>query len=136
MSPVHRNTTEISSIGRSVDVLREFLTPSINMTPEKLVRRTELPKTTVHRIMSELVRLGMLERGTAGLQLSTLVFELGQFAPHIKTLRETARPGFMDLSHATSLNVGLAVLDGAEVVNLDIYAGRDAPGLLQSGGMR
>ena len=51
----------ISSIGRSVDVLREFLTPSINMTPKKLARRTELPKTTVHRTMSELGRVGMLE---------------------------------------------------------------------------
>ena len=113
----------------------------INMTPEKLARRTELPTTTVHRIMFELVRRGtlergMLERGTAGLQLSTLVFELGQFTPHIKTLRETARPVLMDLSHATSLNVGLAVLDGTEVVYLDIYAGPDAPGLPQSGGMR
>jgi len=46
---------------RSVDVLREFLTPSINMTPKKLARRTELPKTTVHRTMSELGRVGMLE---------------------------------------------------------------------------
>lgn len=136
MSPVHRNTTEISSIGRSVDVLREFLTPSIKMTPEKLARRTELPKTTVHRIMSELVRAGVLERGTAGLRLSTLVFELGQFAPHTKTLRDTARPVLTDLSHATNLNVGLAVFDGAEVVYLDISAGRDAPGLPQSGGMR
>jgi len=64
------------------------------------------------------------------------VFELGQFAPHTKTLRETARPVLMDLSHATNLHVGLAVLDGAEVVYLDIYAGPDAPGLPQSGGMR
>ena len=56
MSPVHRNTTEISSNGRSVDVLLEFLTPSIIMTPGKLARRTELPKTTVHRMMFELMR--------------------------------------------------------------------------------
>ena len=86
--------------------------------------------------MSELVRRGMLERGTAGLQLRTLVLELGQFALYIKTLRETARPVLMDLSHATSLNAGLAVRDGTEVVYLDIYAGPDAPGLPQSGGMR
>lgn len=136
MSPIHRNTKEISAIGRSVEVLREFLRPSAHMTTEELVRRTDLPKTTVHRIVAELVRIGLLERVASGLQLGTLLFELGQFAPRARTLREAARPILTDLSHATNMNVGLGVLDGTDVVYVDLYAGRDAPRQPQQSGTR
>lgn len=106
------------------------------MTTEELIRRTEMPKTTVHRIVAELVRLGALERVPSGLQLGTLMFELGQFAPRARTLREAARPILTDLSHATNMNVGLAVLEGSDVVYVDLYAGRDAPRQPQKSGTR
>lgn len=136
MSPVHRNTAEISSVGRAVQIMRAFLRPSSRMTVEELTRRTDLPKTTVHRLVAELVRLQVLERTPHGLALGTVVFELGQAAPRARTLREAARLTLLDLSHATRLNVGLTVLDGAEVVYLDTYLGRDAPQIPQRGGMR
>ncbi len=136
MSPVHRNTSEVSSVGRSFQVLRAFLKASRRMTVEELTRRTDLPKTTVHRIVGELVRLGVLERTDDGLQLGTVVFELGQAAPRTRSLREAARQTLTDLSHATNLNIGLAVLDDGEVVYLDTYIGRDAPKIPQRSGMR
>lgn len=136
VSPVHRNTSEVSSVGRSVQILRAFLQTSRGLTVEELTRRTDLPKTTVHRLVGELVRLGVLERTGDGLQLGTVVFELGQAAPRARSLREAARQTLTDLSHATKQNVGLAVLDDGEVVYLDTYIGRDAPRIPQRGGMR
>jgi DNA-binding IclR family transcriptional regulator len=106
------------------------------MTAEELVRRTDLPKTTVHRTVAELVRVGMLERTSSGLQLGTFMFELGQAAPGARSLREAARPVLADLGRATEMNVGLAVLEGTEVVYLDILAGRNAPLLPQRAGQR
>lgn len=106
------------------------------MTVEELTRRTDLPKTTLHRLVGELLRLGVLERADDGLQLGTIVFELGQAAPRARTLREAARRTLTDLSHATNQNVGLAVLDDGEVVYVDTYIGRDAPKIPQRGGMR
>lgn len=106
------------------------------MTPEELVRRTDLPKTTVHRTVAELVRVGMLERTPTGLQLGTLMFELGQSAPGTRSLREAARSALADLNRATEMNVGLAVLEGSEVVYLDIIVGRNAPLLPQRTGQR
>lgn len=123
-------------MGRSVQILRAFLQPATRMTVEELTRRTELPKTTVHRLVAELVRLGLVERTANGLQLGTFVFELGQAAPRARTLRDAARPTLTDLSRATNLNVGLAVLDGPEIVYLDTYCGRDAPRLPQRSGTR
>ncbi|QTX05667.1 IclR family transcriptional regulator [Agromyces archimandritae] len=119
-----------------MQILRAFLRPTRHMTVEELVRRTDLPKTTVHRLVAELIRLGMLERGPSGLQLGTVVFELGEAAPQSRSLRQAARRTLTDLSHATNQNVGLAVLDGGEVVYLDTYIGRDAPQIPQRGGMR
>ncbi len=106
------------------------------MTAEELVRRTDLPKTTVHRTVAELVRVGMLERTPTGLQLGTLMFELGQAAPGTRSLREAARSALADLNRATGMNVGLAVLEGSEVVYLDMLVGRDAPRLPQRTGQR
>ncbi|AJT41272.1 IclR family transcriptional regulator [Psychromicrobium lacuslunae] len=136
MSPVHRNTSEISSLGRATVLLREFLRPVPYMTVEHLVRSTDLPKTTVHRMVDEMLRLGWLSRGECGLQLGTVFFELGQMVPAERTLREAAKPSMQDLQQATQQNVGLAVLDGAEVVYLEALPGRDAPRLPQRVGGR
>jgi len=136
MSPVHRNTEEISSLGRATMLLREFLQPIPYMTVEHLVRRTELPKTTVHRMVAEMLRLGLLSRGECGLQLGTVFFELGQMVPAERTLRGAAKPFMNDLQQATQQNVGLAVLDQAEVVYLEVLAGSDAPRLPQRIGGR
>ncbi len=95
----------------------------------ELARRTGLPKSTVHRLAAELVRLGLLEpvdpSGPAtGLRLGLRLFELGQLVPRQITLRDAARPFMEDLRSATGNHVHLAVLDGVEVVYVEILHAR------------
>lgn len=95
----------------------------------ELARRTGLPKTTVHRLSGHLVEHGFLERSGAALRLGIRLFEIGQLATRQRGLVDAARPLLADLREATRNTVHLAILEGTEVVYLDILRGPDAPRL-------
>jgi DNA-binding IclR family transcriptional regulator len=93
----------------------------------EIARVTGLPKSSSHRLVTEMVRLGMLEpAGSGRVRLGMRLFELGQLVPRQLTLREAARPFMEDLREATGDNVHLAVLDGVEVVYVEILRARNA----------
>ena len=89
-----------------------------------LARRAGVAKTTVHRLATELVALGYLERSGTRLRLGSRLFELGQRVPRPAVLREAARPFMEDLLVATHETIHLAVRDGGEVLYLEKLAGR------------
>jgi DNA-binding IclR family transcriptional regulator len=91
-----------------------------------LARHSGLAKSTTHRLAVELVRLGLLERSSRGLRLGIRLFEFGQLVPRQRTLKEAALPFMEDLRDATGSNVHLAVLEGVEVVYLEILRVRDS----------
>lgn len=62
MSPAHRSTGEITAVGRAAEILRQFAHSSGVLSASALTQRTGLPKTTVYRMVAELVRVGLLER--------------------------------------------------------------------------
>ncbi|MEC3980899.1 IclR family transcriptional regulator [Amycolatopsis sp. H20-H5] len=93
----------------------------------ELARRTGLAKSTVHRLSAHLVGTGLFERHGTGLRLGLKLFEIGQLAAGRRGLVEAARPYLADLREATRNTVHLAVLEGTEVVYLDILRGPDAP---------
>lgn len=95
----------------------------------ELARRTGLAKSTVSRLTAELVRLQYLERHGAALRLGIALFELGQLAATPKELRRRAMAIMADLRNATGQTVHLAVLDGHEVVYIEILRGRGTPRL-------
>ncbi|WP_414938822.1 IclR family transcriptional regulator [Amycolatopsis sp. cmx-11-51] len=95
----------------------------------ELARRTGLAKSTVHRLTGHLVATGLLEREGVALRLGLKLFEIGQLAVRRRGLVEAARPYLADLREATRNTVHLAVLEGTEVVYLDILRGPDAPSL-------
>ncbi|MFC4080695.1 IclR family transcriptional regulator [Amycolatopsis samaneae] len=95
----------------------------------ELARRTGLAKTTVHRLAGHLVGTGLLEREGTAVRLGLRLFEIGQLAVRRRGLVEAARPYLADLREATRNTVHLAVLEGTEVVYLDILRGPDAPSL-------
>jgi IclR family acetate operon transcriptional repressor len=95
----------------------------------ELARRTTLPKSSVHRLVGHLVTQGLLERESAAVRLGIKLFEIGQLATRQRGLVDAARPHLADLREATHNTVHLAVLEGTEVVYLDILRGPDAPRL-------
>lgn len=95
----------------------------------ELARRTGLAKTTVHRLAGHLADTGLLERDGTSVRLGLRLFEIGQLAVRRRGLVEAARPYLADLREATRNTVHLAVLEGTEVVYLDVLRGPDAPDL-------
>ena len=83
-----------------------------------------MAKGTVHRLVNQLVDERYVERtDDARLVLGVRLFELGTRVPLPRTLTEVARPLMLDLHQATDRQVHLAVLDGIEVVYVEIVRG-------------
>ena len=89
------------------------------LTLHELTQRTELPKSTVHRMVEQLVQIGWLERDVEGYRVGMRLFEIGGLATRRRRLAESASPHLHALSAATGLAVQLAILDGTEVVYLE-----------------
>lgn len=125
MRSTGRDGGPVSVLERGVRVLSAFDAEHTELGVSELARRCGLAKSTVHRMVGELVRLGLLEPAGPGLRLGMRLFELGQLVPRQRTLREAALPYLEDLREATHSAVHLAVLDGIEVVYIEILRGRE-----------
>ncbi|MGW0705440.1 IclR family transcriptional regulator [Streptomyces sp. NPDC002643] len=97
---------------------------------------TGLPKPTAHRLLNEMVRLGLVERTPDGrYRIGLALFVLGQSAPDVRELRDAALPYLGDLHEATHENVHLAVPDGADTLFLQkITSRRATPIVSRTGG--
>lgn len=136
MSPVHRNEGEISSVGRAAELLKQFRSGDGVLKGAALTRASGLPKATAHRMLHEMVRVGLLDRTGDGYRPSLLLFELGQLVPRQRNLHEAARSQMSVLHEATGHNVCLAVQEDSDVVYVDILRGSRSPRLPQRVGGR
>jgi DNA-binding IclR family transcriptional regulator len=84
----------------------------------KLTERTGLPKSTVYRLIEQLVDLRWLERSASGYRLGFKFFELGGLVAMRNRLRTCAVPHLQDLRTAAGQSVHLGVLDGLDVIIL------------------
>ncbi|MBD2894653.1 Transcriptional repressor IclR [Actinomadura sp. RB99] len=136
MSPAHRSTGEITAVGRAAEILRQFAHSSGVLSASALTQRTGLPKTTVYRMVAELVRVGLLERDGQDYRPGLLLFEIGEPLPQQRDLREASKRHLLTLHEATRQNVGLALLDGFDVVHLEVFRSAEGPRLPQHSGGR
>lgn len=120
---------EGDSVRRLMAVLDALGESTRTLGVSDLSRRTGLPKSSVQRLVRTMTEVGLLERRDAGYCLGLRMFELGQRVPRQRDLRDAARPYMADLREVTRLTVNLAVLDGPEIVYLDVVRGPDAPAL-------
>jgi DNA-binding IclR family transcriptional regulator len=124
-----------SVLGRAFSLLTAFTADDVELSLGELCERTGLPKTTMHRLVGELIGLGALERGRYGVRLGLKLFTLGEQVPRHRRLRDLAMPYLEDLYEATHESAHLALLDGTEVVYLAKVSGhRSAPTASAIGG--
>ncbi|MFF0014028.1 IclR family transcriptional regulator [Streptomyces sp. NPDC005374] len=125
-----------SVLARGTALLRVCGESGTALSLAELALRTGLPKPTAHRLVGELVRLGLVERtAEGGYRIGLELFVLGQSAPSVRELRDTALPYLGDLHEATHENVHLAVPDGTDTLFLEKITGRRAtPIVSRSGG--
>lgn len=105
-----------SVLGRALKLLDAFSPGEAAIPVAELVRRVALPKSTVHRLVTELVHHGLLERAGTEVSLGIHLFELGCRVHAQRRLRETGLPFMEDLYETTHQVVCLAILDTNEVL--------------------
>jgi DNA-binding IclR family transcriptional regulator len=118
--PTPQDTT--SSLRRALSLLDAFTQEHTEMTVRELAERSGIPRSTTHRLVTDLLDWGGLERGTRGVRLGVKLFELGTMAPSQATLREAASPFLHILSEVTRLTANLAIREGGAIVYLDKIA--------------
>lgn len=98
---------------RSMRILSCFDEDHDALTAVELGERTELSSSTLHRILSQMIQLGLLVRVDGRrYAIGARLWELGELSPLALRLRETALPHMVRLYEGTGENVHLAVLDG------------------------
>jgi IclR family acetate operon transcriptional repressor len=118
----------VSVIDRVTLVLSAFGPTDTRVGVSELARRANLPKSTVSRLVTELVEHRYLERDGSGVRLGLRLFEMGELAARPNALREVALPVMAQLRDATGQTVQLGVLDGRDVLCIAVSRGRVAPG--------
>ena len=114
-----------SVISKAVSVLDAFSPAAPRLSLKQLAVSTGLPQSTAHRLASELVAWGGLERvDGGGYQIGLRLWEIGALAVHAESVREIALPFMQDLFDAAHENVQLAILDGTQAVYIAKITGR------------
>lgn len=115
--PVSQDT--YSSLRRAFGLLDAFRPNRPEIGIRELARLTGTPRSTAHRLVNELLDMGVLERGRSGVRLGVKVFELGASAPRPSDLREVAIPYAHKLNQLTRLTVNVGVRDQNDVVYVE-----------------
>lgn len=124
-----------SLLGRAHRILTAFSEDEPELDIPALVRRTGLPRSTAHRLATELVLLGLLDRTADGYSVGTGLWEIGELAGVSLRLRERALPHLLTLYEATGENVHLATLAGIEALYIARLTGAASiPTLSRMGG--
>lgn len=121
-------TSPPSMVERMTRILEAFDASIARLTLEEVTFRSGLPRSTVHRILDQLVRLDWLEHGALGYGLGSRALGLGGDIDRDR-LRECAAPHLHELAMQTGGVVHLDVLDGTQEYCLDKVGGAGAAGL-------
>jgi IclR family acetate operon transcriptional repressor len=119
---------------RGLSVLDAFGPDDRELSLTQIARRAGLPKSTAHRLVSDLVAWGGLERTEKGLRLGMRVFELGRSVPVQRDIGDVAMPFLHDLYDITGKTVNLAVLDKGEIVYVEKLEASGSPTVSRPGG--
>jgi DNA-binding IclR family transcriptional regulator len=114
-----------ASVVRALQLLDVFTGDHSTLGVSDISRRAGIPTSTVHRLLSHLVKGNLVTKVGSNYSLSVRLFELGNQVVHSQAqgLKETAAPFLGELFGNTGLTTHLAVLEGPEIVMIDKVVG-------------
>ncbi len=133
-APTSADGDAVGVLDRMTAIFEAFDENDRGLRVSELAARARLPKSTVSRLVSTLVRQGYLERSGPVIHLGLRLFELGQLAEEPLELRRSALPLVADLRDSTGETVTLAIPDGREMVCVAMMRGATSPWLTRVGG--
>jgi DNA-binding IclR family transcriptional regulator len=105
-----------SSLERVHRLLSSFSYEHPRLSVSELSRRAELPLSTTHRMATELLKLGMLERDEHDLLcIGVEVWKLGLLTPKTYGIQRVALPFMQDLYAITGLPIHLGIPEGDQI---------------------
>ena len=108
---------------RSLALLGAFGPGRTRLSLSEMARRANLPVSTAHRLVSELVIWGALERVHNEYVIGHRLWKLGLLAPIRQNMAEIAAPYMQDVLFVTHNVVNLFVLEGSRVLLLERISG-------------
>jgi IclR family pca regulon transcriptional regulator len=109
------------SLERGLAILAEFKPGTPELGISELARALGLSRSTSHRYVSTLARLGYLQQnaGTRKYRLGPRVLDLGFAAINSMELRQISAPHLQRLADETGHTVNMAILDGTDIVYIE-----------------
>jgi len=122
--PAHepsRDASTSQSLERGLAVLSTFTATRPLLGVSELAREVGLSRSSAHRYIATLAKLGYLEQeaATRRYRLGPRVVDLGFSAINSMELRQLAAPDLQALSDSTGHTVNMAVLDGVDIVYIE-----------------
>ncbi|WP_017582042.1 IclR family transcriptional regulator [Nocardiopsis valliformis] len=122
-----RSTSGESVLTRAMRILRAFDTASASLTVSEIARHAGLPVATAHRMVTELVELGALEREPGKrVRIGYQLWELASRSSPARDLSRAALPFMEDLQAVVREHTQLGVLEGTDVLYLERLSDRNA----------
>lgn len=117
---------QMLSYFKMMAVLECFSRSDKALTVLQISKRSELPRTTVHRLVSTLKTLGLLEqdRDRERYRLGLKLFELGNTVLANMDVQREAAESISTLSNKTGLSVHLGVFDGHGIIMVSRHDSR------------
>jgi DNA-binding IclR family transcriptional regulator len=107
-----------TSLSKALQLLSTLADETRPMSIRQIAASSELPRTTVHRLVSEMREAGLVESIPEGHRLGLRLFELGGTALRQHHVEALARPYMEELFERTHYTVQLAVLQDTDILYL------------------
>lgn len=116
----------ISVMGKIFAVVEYFIQRGAKQEPvafQEIAAALPFARTTVHRILYSLEKLGYLEKADvrAHYRLAAKFFELAQPAVHFRLLQSAARSAMLKLLIEFGETVNLGVLEDGQVTHIEVF---------------
>ena len=120
---------------KSLSILGVFSRSTPHLTLTEIAAGADLPLSTAHRLVGELVAWGgLVRRADAHYEIGPRLWSLGLLASMSRELREAALPLMQDLAATTGENIHLAVRSGIRALYVERIAGtRSVPIVSRNG---
>lgn len=114
-------TNTIKSAGKLLNVLECFSTVDRRLSVSDIARRTDLPRSTAHRLILALRDMGFLEQDHSRdeYRLGIKLFELGSIVLANMDVHRVAKPYVEALGSLSRESVHLCVFDGLKMVFIE-----------------
>ncbi len=118
-----KRTSGVQAVRRAIAILKAFSSDEPELGVAELSRRLNLPKSTVSRLLATLEEEGLVAQDpdTGLYRLGVELIRLANNVHIYTDLRRIARPYMRRLAVDVGESVSIAVLQGQDVINLDVF---------------